>query len=103
MNSFSIPERQRLESLIKQRRRQILVHRILYYVFDSPIIDDFKYTQWEDELIQLIKDYPELARISEYGWFNPEYVVGSDDINSYPANLIWRAKWLLEQHKKEGK
>ena len=53
---------QTIEEKIKQRRQQMLVHSILYYEFDSPIISDKLYDVWARELVQLQKDYPKEAR-----------------------------------------
>ena len=46
---------------IAQRRRQILVHSIIYYRFDDNIVPDHKWMQWARELQQLQTQYPELA------------------------------------------
>lgn len=44
--------------LINRRRRQMHVHSILYYHFDSPIIDDATFDRWAKELVELQKKYP---------------------------------------------
>lgn len=53
---------QTIEEKIKQRRQQMLVHSILYYEFDSPIISDKLYDVWARELVQLQKDYPKESK-----------------------------------------
>lgn len=47
-----------VQSKIKQRRQQMLVHSILYYEFDSPIITDKQYDIWARELVGLQKSCP---------------------------------------------
>lgn len=47
---------------IRQRRRQIIVHSILYYRFDTPIISDFVFDKWCNELIQLQCKYPKISK-----------------------------------------
>lgn len=46
---------------IQQRRRQIIVHSILYYDFNENTIPDATYDKFGRELIQLQKDYPEVS------------------------------------------
>ncbi|AYN57762.1 DNA ligase [Arthrobacter phage DrManhattan] len=48
-------------ALIERRRRQILVHSILYYKLDRPLIADHVYDKWAQELIRLQTDYPDIA------------------------------------------
>lgn len=46
---------QTLSEKIKQRRTQMLVHSYLYYELDDIIIDDHKWQEWADELVELHK------------------------------------------------
>jgi hypothetical protein len=48
-------------SRIERRRRQILVHSILYYRLDSPLIPDSAYDAWAQELIRLQAEYPDVS------------------------------------------
>lgn len=50
-----------VKSLINRRRRQILVHSIIYYRFNDNIIDDDTWARWALELERLQCEYPELA------------------------------------------
>lgn len=52
--------------LINRRRRQILVHSIIYYRHNTSIIDDATWTKWALELVELQKQYPEIAREAPY-------------------------------------
>lgn len=46
---------QTLSEKIKQRRIQMLVHSYLYYEMDENVVDDHKWQQWADELVELQK------------------------------------------------
>ena len=50
-----------ISSKIKQRRLQILVHSCIYYDLGDSIVSDAKWQQWSNELLQLQKDYPQIA------------------------------------------
>lgn len=55
-----------IKALINQRRRQILVHSIIYYILDDSIITDAKWSQWAMELEELQKQYPDIAEQCVY-------------------------------------
>lgn len=46
---------------IEQRRRQMIVHSCLYYVYDYNIVSDYQWSQWGLELKDLQEKYPEIA------------------------------------------
>ena len=46
---------------IQQRRYQMLVHSLIYYELDINIVPDSKWSEWAMELVQLQKDYPDIA------------------------------------------
>lgn len=57
--------------VIKQRRRQIILHSCLYYYFDETIIPDSKFDEWSKELVKLQEENPEYKdEFSRYfdGW-----------------------------------
>lgn len=47
---------------INRRRRQILVHSIIYYRLGDSIISDFKWAEWANELHDLQEQYPGIAK-----------------------------------------
>lgn len=47
--------------LINRRRRQILVHSVIYYQMNDTLIADSTWSKWAVELNQLQKQYPEIA------------------------------------------
>jgi hypothetical protein len=55
-----------IKELINRRRRQILVHSIIYYSFDENIISDSQWSKWAEELVKLQQQYPEIARDCVY-------------------------------------
>lgn len=55
-----------IQALINQRRRQVLVHSIIYYIMDDGIVTDAKWTQWATELEELQKQYPDIAEQCVY-------------------------------------
>lgn len=48
-------------SLIERRRRQVLVHSVIYYKMNDNIVDDATWSKWALELENLQHDYPEIA------------------------------------------
>ena len=50
-----------VEELITRRRRQILVHSVIYYRLNDSIISDWQWGQWAVELEKLQNEYPEIA------------------------------------------
>lgn len=56
----------RIAELITRRRRQILVHSIIYYRLDDNIISDSTWSEWALELEQLQAQYPDIAAECPY-------------------------------------
>ena len=55
-----------IAALINRRRRQILVHSIIYYKMDKNLIPDNAWSEWGAELEELQKAYPEIAAKAPY-------------------------------------
>lgn len=47
--------------LINQRRRQILVHSIIYYKLNESIISDSQWSKWAMELVDLQNKYSDIS------------------------------------------
>ena len=62
--SCSMNYNQEVIALISKRRRQILVHSILYYKYDSPSWSDWNYRTEAQELAELQTKYPEEAQMA---------------------------------------
>ena len=50
-----------IKELISRRRRQILVHSVIYYKLNENLIDDATWSRWALELEELQERYPQLA------------------------------------------
>lgn len=55
-----------ISTLIKRRRRQILVHSFIYYELNQNIISDNQWSEWATELEDLQSKYPDIADKIEY-------------------------------------
>ena len=62
--------KEQVQSKIRQRRSQMLVHSRIYYILDENIVSDDKWQQWANELHDLQKQYPEYCKI---GFFDKEF------------------------------
>lgn len=54
-------DRKQIKALIEQRRRQILVHSIIYYRFNDNLISDAQWSEWALELEELQARHPDIA------------------------------------------
>jgi hypothetical protein len=59
-------DEERIRELIHRRRRQILVHSILYYQMDRTLITDAQFDTWARELAQLQHDHPQVSEAIRY-------------------------------------
>lgn len=55
-----------IQEFIHRRRRQLIIHSIIYYRFDDNIVSDYKWQDWANELQQVQNRYPELCKIGFY-------------------------------------
>lgn len=65
---------------------EVLYHRCLYYVYSAPVITDYTY----DILEKRLKDFEKQHGIDDPT--SPTQTVGSDLLDSYPAEVQERAK-----------
>lgn len=93
-------DNEHIAELINRRRRQILVHSIIYYRMNENIISDAKWSEWAFELAELQRKYPEIAkncfRAEEFKNFD-----GSSGFN-LPLDDAWavnKARQLLRMEK----
>lgn len=77
---------------ISKLRETLILHRILYYVFNQPIITDAEYDFMENKLKVLCKTYPYEAKQAKYAEYCPSCVVGSCFKEDYPAELVRKAE-----------
>ena len=57
---------EKIRELINRRRRQILVHSVIYYRMNDNLISDDQWAKWALELETLQNDYPEIASTCAY-------------------------------------
>lgn len=55
-----------INELINRRRRQILVHSCIYYVYNDNIISDETWAKWATELEELQNTHPDIAKDCVY-------------------------------------
>ena len=60
-----VNEIQTLSEKIRQRRTQMLIHSYLYYVMDENVVDDGKWQEWADELVELQKQKKDIGFYDE--------------------------------------
>ena len=53
-------------NLILKRRRQILFHSVVYYVYDDNLIPDAVYDTWAKELQDLQESHPDISELVPY-------------------------------------
>jgi NAD-dependent DNA ligase len=80
---------------IARLRRELIIHRILYYVYNHPTISDFDYDMKERELRGLCDSFPEEAVLTPYFAICPTVALGSDVIEHYPPELVKVAEGML--------
>jgi NAD-dependent DNA ligase len=91
-----------IASLIRRRRRQILVHSCIYYRLNDNIVPDYQYDAWARELADLHVKYPEIASTvefaDEYADFIGESVTGFN-LPIHNPDIVSIATRMLKYHK----
>lgn len=57
---------EQIEELITRRRRQILVHSIIYYKLNNNLVSDAQWASWASELEALQQQYSNIAASCPY-------------------------------------
>lgn len=94
-----------VQSKIRQRRSQMLVHSYIYYVLDDNIVSDDDWQRWANELRDLQNQYPEYCKIN---FFDKEFSDWNGDTgamlplrNSYVVNKSLYIYNLVKNEKSE--
>lgn len=74
MNTFTLteifgsekPSKADIQSKIRQRRSQMLVHSFIYYELDDNIISDDTWQRWANQLRFIQETYPKYCKIKFY-------------------------------------
>lgn len=90
-----------IKEFIRRRRRQLIVHRVLYYCYDKNIIPDRQYDLWNAELTRAEADHPELAEQVEFHDCSPTRTVGSSYLEDYPVWAVRKAQQLILYKREE--
>ena len=91
-----------ISELINQRRRQILVHSIIYYQMDKSIVTDAQWSKWAMELVDLQTQYPDIAARCVYSEAFANFDGSSgfdlpldDEWGNYKAQQLLRMKGVI--------
>ena len=82
-----------LKERIKQRRTQMLVHSYLYYTLDSAIVDDLKWQQWANELVELQMVLAEMDGHCDIGWYDEPF----SDWDASTGYHLPQDRWVREK------
>ena len=53
----------RIQEFIHRRRRQLIIHSVIYYRMDDSIVSDYTWQEWANELRDVQNAHPELKSI----------------------------------------
>lgn len=90
-------------SLINRRRRQLLVHSVIYYRFNDNLVTDDVWASWGRELVEMQGKYPDISEEVPYA----EAFRDFDPSTGYnlPLDDPWainKAMYLLEIERRKN-
>ena len=95
--------KEQVQSKIRQRRSQMLVHSRIYYVLDENIVSDDTWQKWANELRDLQEQYPQYCKI---GFFDREFATWNGDSGAFlPLNdpyVVTKTQQVIDQWYKEN-
>ena len=87
-----------ITELITRRRRQLLVHSIIYYCMNDNIISDDQWAKWAIELEELQAKYPDISkkcpRAKEFEHFDHSTGYNLPLNDPYAINTARRLLWM---------
>lgn len=87
---------EQIAELIHRRRQQLLVHSCIYYRFDCNIVSDNAFDGWCHQLINLQKNFPEIA---DQGIYAKEFKsldhASGFDLPFNSPEVVDKARYLL--------
>ena len=93
----------KIQSKIRQRRSQMLVHSRIYYILDENIVSDDKWQQWANELRDIQEQYPQCINI---GFYDREFATWNGDSGAFlPLNdpyVVNKTQQVINQWYKEN-
>jgi len=95
-----------IEDQINRCRRNIMVHSVVYYVFNDNLISDSEYDFWGQRLIFLQAAYPEASENTPYMLEEFRTFSGTTSGFNLPLEDPWAqrtARWLLHIRNERSK
>lgn len=94
----------KIAELIMRRRRQVLIHSVIYYKMDTNLISDATWSKWALELEELQNKYPDIADELPYAevFRDFDHSTGSN----LPLDDPWaneKDRWLIKIEKEISK
>ena len=95
--------KEQVQSKIRQRRSQMLVHSRIYYILDENIVSDDTWQKWANELRDLQNQYPEYCKID---FFDREFATWNGDSGAFlPLNdpyVVNKTQQVINQWHREN-
>ena len=81
----------------------MLVHSCIYYRFDNNIVSDYQYDKWVNELMELQKKYPDIAKECVYSedFDLLDETTSGFNLNYSRPEIVNKAIYLMELDKKK--
>lgn len=95
-----------IASLIKRRRRQILIHSCIYYRFNTNIVPDYMYDSWGKELSKLQCEHPDISKeVEYYEWFKDftDNCYSGYNLPIHRPEIVDKARHILEIYSRYDK
>lgn len=91
--------KEEIQSFIKRRRKQVIVHSCIYYELDDSIVSDDTWQTWANELAEMQEKYPEYHKV---GFYDKEFLNWDGTTGAflpYKDEWVWNeAVWLRAIH-----
>ncbi|MGJ0846503.1 DNA ligase LigA-related protein [Tissierella praeacuta] len=90
-----------IKALIEKRRRQIIIHSCIYYVYGKALITDTQFDKWAYELVDLQKKYPNIGGDWAFEFRGFDGTTGFH-LNLHNEWVMGKAQILIEYAEKNG-
>lgn len=89
----------RIREFIHRRRRQMIIHSVIYYRMDDNIIDDHTWQEWANQLAAVQNRHPQLKAIGFYDELFDDWD-GSTGNHLCLVEFYSQAQQLVIEHRK---
>ena len=94
-------DKDKIKSLIKRRRAQLLIHSAIYYDLNDNIVSDDTWQSWAEELTVLQRDNPDCCTLKYFDYDFSDWDGTTGAMLQYRHPMIYqKAIALLEYHNK---